>query len=66
MQQKVDQNLQNGIKIRSKSLVSLVQWTVVDQQGTVTRVMLENVQTGIDLESDQFYFVNPWQNNNDR
>lgn len=50
----------------SEQPLSLVQWTVVDQQGTVTRVMLENVQTGIDLESDQFYFVNPWQNNNDR
>ncbi|WP_420722987.1 LolA family protein [Hwanghaeella sp. LZ110] len=50
----------------SEQPLSLVQWTVVDQQGTVTRVLLENVQTGIDLDSDQFYFVNPWITKNNR
>ncbi|MDF1750271.1 MAG: outer membrane lipoprotein carrier protein LolA, partial [Alphaproteobacteria bacterium] len=44
----------------SEDPLSLVQWTVVDQQGTITRVVLDNVQTGIELDNDQFYFVNPW------
>jgi outer membrane lipoprotein-sorting protein len=50
----------------SENPLSLVQWTVVDQQGTITRVMLQNVQTGLELDQDQFYFVNPWLTNNNR
>ena len=38
----------------------LRQWTVIDAQGLITRVVLDNVETGIPLDRDQFFFADPW------
>lgn len=44
----------------SEEPIELLQWTVIDAQGTVTRVVLQNVETGIELDDDLFYFADPW------
>ena len=38
----------------------LRQWTVIDAQGLITRVVLDDVETGIPLDRNQFFFVDPW------
>jgi outer membrane lipoprotein-sorting protein len=40
--------------------LSLLQWTVIDPQGAVTRVALREVRTGMELADDLFVFNNPW------
>lgn len=40
--------------------LALRQWTVIDAQGVVTRVLLQNPSTGVDFAADTFSFVNPW------
>lgn len=40
--------------------LALRQWTVVDAQGVVTRVLLQNPTTGVAFPRDTFTFVNPW------
>lgn len=39
--------------------MSLLGWEAIDAQGYVTRVSLENVQTGTDFASDQWAFRDP-------
>ncbi|MDW3204630.1 MAG: outer-membrane lipoprotein carrier protein LolA [Alphaproteobacteria bacterium] len=40
--------------------LALRQWTVIDAQGVVTRVLLQNPKTGVKFAKDTFTFVNPW------
>lgn len=40
--------------------LELLQWIVVDPQGLITRVVLQNPTLGAELDSDNFRFVNPW------
>lgn len=44
----------------SESPLALRQWTVIDNQGIITRVLLENPQVGVPVDSDLFHFSNPW------
>jgi outer membrane lipoprotein-sorting protein len=40
--------------------LSLEQWTVIDAQGIVTRVMLIDPALGVETDPEDFVFVNPW------
>ena len=40
--------------------MTLLQWTVIDAQGIITRVILDNPKTDVAFDDDLFYFVNPW------
>lgn len=44
----------------SEDPLALRQWTVIDAQGTITRVVLENPQIGVELNEELFSFINPW------
>ena len=40
--------------------LTLRQWTVIDAQGVITRVILHDLETGIELDPKLFSFINPW------
>lgn len=40
--------------------MTLIQWTVIDAQGIITRVILDNPKRDVVFDDDLFYFINPW------
>lgn len=42
--------------------MTLLQWTVIDAQGIITRIILDDPVQGVSFDRDVFFFVDPWLN----